>query len=104
MASISAAAASARVRYGVIVIVRNSLHLHCLHRWVGCCGLRRRSTRAWADLPALDVATAKHAQRRHFAYRAPWVIKTADLTGFTGRKRSDLPLTPNPDQRVFDFQ
>jgi hypothetical protein len=35
---------------------------------------------------------------------APWVIKTADLTGFTARKRSDSPLTPNPDQRAFDFQ
>jgi hypothetical protein len=33
---------------------------------------------------------------------APWVIK--DLTGFTDRKRSDPPLTPNPDQRAFEFQ
>jgi hypothetical protein len=32
---------------------------------------------------------------------APWVIKTVDLTGFAGRKRSDPPLTPNPDQRAF---
>jgi hypothetical protein len=35
---------------------------------------------------------------------APWVIRTADLIGFTDRKRSDRPLTPNPDQRAFDFQ
>src|SRR6201984_3761386 len=35
---------------------------------------------------------------------APWVIRTADLVGFTDRKRSKPPLTPNPDQRALDFQ
>jgi hypothetical protein len=35
---------------------------------------------------------------------APWVIKTADLIGLAGRKRPNLPLTPNPNQQAFDFQ
>jgi hypothetical protein len=35
---------------------------------------------------------------------APWVIKAADLTSFAERKRSEAPLTSNPDQLAFDFQ
>jgi hypothetical protein len=35
---------------------------------------------------------------------APWVIKAADLAGFTMKKHSATPLTPKPDQSAFDFQ
>ena len=35
---------------------------------------------------------------------APWVIRTDDLAGFTGSKRSTSPVTPNPDQPDFEFQ
>jgi hypothetical protein len=56
------------------------------------------------NMTALRMLRRGDIKGRQVCPGAPWVIKTADLTGFTGRKRSDPPLTPNPDQRAFDFQ
>jgi DNA invertase Pin-like site-specific DNA recombinase len=56
------------------------------------------------NMTALRMLRRGDIKGRQVCPGAPWVIKTADLTGFTGRKRSEPPLTPNPEQRAFDFQ
>jgi hypothetical protein len=56
------------------------------------------------NMTALRMLRRGDIKGRQVCPGAPWVIKVADLTAFTGRKRSDLPLTPNPNQRVLDFQ
>src|SRR5580693_7816652 len=56
------------------------------------------------NMTALRMLRRGNIKGRQVCPGAPWVIKTADLTGFTSRKRSDLPLTPNPDQLAFDIQ
>jgi hypothetical protein len=56
------------------------------------------------NMTALRMLRRGDIKGRQVCPGAPWVIKAADLTAFTGRKRSDLPLTPNPNQRVLDFQ
>jgi len=56
------------------------------------------------NMTALRMLRRGDIKGRQACSGAPWVIKTADLTGFIGRKRSAPPLTPNPDQQTFDFQ
>jgi DNA invertase Pin-like site-specific DNA recombinase len=56
------------------------------------------------NMTALRMLRRGDIKGRQVCPGAPWVIKIADLTGFDGRKRSNPPLTPNPDQQVFDFQ
>jgi DNA invertase Pin-like site-specific DNA recombinase len=56
------------------------------------------------NMTALRMLRRGDIKGRQVCPGAPWVIKAADLTGFAGRKRSGRPLTPNPDQRVLDFQ
>jgi DNA invertase Pin-like site-specific DNA recombinase len=56
------------------------------------------------NMTALRMLRRGDIKGRQVCPGAPWVIKTADLIGFTGRKRSDSPLTPNPHQQAFDFQ
>jgi DNA invertase Pin-like site-specific DNA recombinase len=56
------------------------------------------------NMTALRMLRRGDIKGRQVYPGAPWVIKTAELTGFTDRKRSDPPLTPNPDQQAFDFQ
>jgi hypothetical protein len=55
-------------------------------------------------MTALRMLRRGEIKGRQVCPGAPWAIKTADLVGLTGRKRSDRPLTPNPNQRAFDFQ
>jgi DNA invertase Pin-like site-specific DNA recombinase len=56
------------------------------------------------NMTALRMLRRGDIKGRQLCPGAPWVIRTADLVGFTDRKRSNRPLTPNPDQRAFDFQ
>ena len=56
------------------------------------------------NMTALRMLRRGDIKGRQVCPRAPWVIRTSDLVGFTDRKRPDRPLTPNPNQRVFDFQ
>jgi DNA invertase Pin-like site-specific DNA recombinase len=56
------------------------------------------------NMTALRMLRRGEIKGRQVCPGAPWVIRTADLVGFAGRKRPDRPLTPNPDQRAFDFQ
>ncbi len=72
---------------------RGEITLEAAAKIVGVC-----------NMTALRMLRRGDIKGRQVCSGAPWVIKTADLTGFTGRKRSDPPLTPNPDQRGFDFQ
>jgi hypothetical protein len=83
--------------------------------------LRGHRDGEWAERGEVTLE-ARRENRRGMQYdgpahASPWppqgsaglprcylVIKTADLTGFTGGPRSDPPLTPNPDQCAFDFQ
>ena len=55
------------------------------------------------NMTALRMLRRGDIKGRQVCPGAPWVIRTADLGGFTDRKRSNRPLTPNPDQRAFDF-
>ena len=57
-----------------------------------------------ARLTALRMLRRGDIKGRQVCPGAPWMIRTADLVRFTDRERSDRPLTPNPDQRAFDFQ
>jgi hypothetical protein len=72
---------------------RGEITLEAAAKLVGVCNMTALRMLRRGDIKGQQVCPG-----------APWVIKTADLTGFTGRKRPDLPLTPNPDQRAFDFQ
>jgi DNA invertase Pin-like site-specific DNA recombinase len=72
---------------------RGEITLEAAAKIVGVC-----------NMTALRMLRRGDIKGRQVCPGAPWVIKTADLIGFTGRKRSDSPLTPNPDQRAFDFQ
>jgi hypothetical protein len=56
------------------------------------------------NMTALRMLRRGDIKGRQVCPGAPWVIKSADLVGFNGRKRSHPPLTPNPDQQLFDFQ
>jgi len=56
------------------------------------------------NMTALRMLRRGEIKGRQVCPGAPWVIRTADLIGFTDRKRSKRPLTPNPHQRAFDFQ
>jgi DNA invertase Pin-like site-specific DNA recombinase len=56
------------------------------------------------NMTALRMLRRGEIKGRQVCPGAPWAIRTADLVGLTGRTRSDRPLTPNPDQRAFDFQ
>ena len=56
------------------------------------------------NMTALRMLRRGEIKGRQVCPGAPWVIRTADLVGFADRKRPDRPLTPNPDQRAFDFQ
>ncbi len=55
------------------------------------------------NMTALRMLRRGDIKGRQVCPGAPWVIKTADLTDFNGRKRLNPPLTPNPDQQVLDF-
>ena len=56
------------------------------------------------NMTALRMLRRGDIKGRQVCPGAPWAIRTSDLVGFTDRKRPDRPLTPNPDQRAFDFQ
>jgi DNA invertase Pin-like site-specific DNA recombinase len=56
------------------------------------------------NMTALRMLRRGEIEGRQVCPGAPWVIKAADLPDFTCRKRSDTPLTPNPDQQAFEFQ
>jgi hypothetical protein len=72
---------------------RGEITLEAAAKIVGVC-----------NMTALRMLRRGDIKGRQVCPGAPWVIKTADLTGFIGRKRSAPPLTPNPDQQAFDFQ
>jgi hypothetical protein len=72
---------------------RGEITLEAAAKMVGVC-----------NMTALRMLRRGDIKGRQVCPGAPWVIRTADLVGLTGRKRSDRPLTPNPDQRAFDFQ
>jgi hypothetical protein len=55
-------------------------------------------------MTALRMLRRGDIKGRQVCSGAPWVIKIVDLADFNGRKRSNPPLTPNPDQQVLDFQ
>jgi DNA invertase Pin-like site-specific DNA recombinase len=56
------------------------------------------------NMTALRMLRRGDIKGRQACPGAPWVIKLADLAGFSGRTRTAAPLTPNPNQQVFDFQ
>lgn len=56
------------------------------------------------SMTALRMLRRGDIKGRQVCPGAPWAIKTADLTGLTGRMRSKPPLTPNPAQQSMDFQ
>ena len=56
------------------------------------------------NMTALRMLRRGDIKGRQVCPGAPWVINIADLNDFNGRKRSNPPLTPNPDQQVLDFQ
>jgi hypothetical protein len=56
------------------------------------------------NMTALRMLRRGDIKGRQVCSGAPWVIKIVDLADFNGRKRSNAPLTPNPDQQVLDFQ
>ncbi len=56
------------------------------------------------NMTALRMLRRGDMKGRQVRPGAPWVIKTADLAGFTGAKQSRPPLTPNPAQSVLDLQ
>ena len=64
---------------------RGEITLEAAAKIVGVC-----------NMTALRMLRRGDIKGRQVCPGAPWVIKTADLIGFTGRKRSDSPLTPNP--------
>ena len=72
---------------------RGEITLEAAAKMVGVC-----------NMTALRMLRRGEIKGRQVCPGAPWAIKTADLVGLTGRKRSDRPLTPNPNQRAFDFQ
>jgi DNA invertase Pin-like site-specific DNA recombinase len=72
---------------------RGEITLEAAAKVVGVC-----------NMTALRMLRRGDIKGRQVCPGAPWVIKAADLTGFTGRKRSGPPLTPNPNQQVLDFQ
>ena len=72
---------------------RGEITLEAAAKIVGVC-----------NMTALRMLRRGDIKGRQVCPGAPWAIKAADLAGFAGRKRSDPPLTPNPDQRAFDFQ
>jgi DNA invertase Pin-like site-specific DNA recombinase len=72
---------------------RGEITLEAAAKIVGVC-----------NMTALRMLRRGDIKGRQVCPGAPWAIRAADLTGFTGRKRSGPPLTPNPDQRVLDFQ
>jgi hypothetical protein len=57
--------------------------------------LKRTANVNMTFVPYPGVDTCGDIKGRQVCPGAPWVIKTADLIGFTGRKRSD-PTTPLP--------
>jgi hypothetical protein len=56
------------------------------------------------NMTALRMLRRGDIKGRQVCPGAPWVIKTADLAGFTRAKRTKRPLTPNPAQSVLDLQ
>ena len=72
---------------------RGEITLEAAAKLVGVCNMTALRMLRRGDIKGQQVCPG-----------APWVIKTADLIGFTGQKRPDLPLTPDPDQRAFNFQ
>jgi DNA invertase Pin-like site-specific DNA recombinase len=72
---------------------RGEITLEAAAKMVGVC-----------NMTALRMLRRGEIKGRQVCPGAPWAIRTADLVGLTGRKRSDRPLTPNPNQRAFDFQ
>jgi hypothetical protein len=56
------------------------------------------------NMTALRMLRRGEIKGRQVCPGAPWAIRTAELVELTRHKRSDRPLTPNPDQRAFDFQ
>jgi hypothetical protein len=56
------------------------------------------------NMTALRMLRRGDIKGRQVCPGAPWVINIADLSDFDGRKRSNPPLTPNPDQQVLEFQ
>ncbi|HZZ61516.1 MAG TPA: helix-turn-helix domain-containing protein [Roseiarcus sp.] len=72
---------------------RGEITLEAAAKMVGVC-----------NRTALRMLRRGEIKGRQVCRGAPWAIRTADLVGLTGRKRSDRPLTPNRDQRAFDFQ
>jgi DNA invertase Pin-like site-specific DNA recombinase len=72
---------------------RGEITLEAAAKIVGVC-----------NMTALRMLRRGDIKGRQACPGAPWVIKAADLAGFSGRTRTAPPLTPNPDQQIFDFQ
>ena len=72
---------------------RGEITLEAAARIIGVCNMTALRMLRRGDIKGQQVCPG-----------APWVIKTADLTGFIGHGRSASPLTPNPDQHTLDFQ
>ena len=56
------------------------------------------------SMTALRMLRRGDIKGRQACPGAPWVIKVADLAGFTGKKGAGPPLTPNAKQQTFEFQ
>src|SRR5271166_900311 len=72
---------------------RGEITLEAAAKIIGVCNMTALRMLRRGDINGRQVCTED-----------PWVIRTADLVGFADRKRSNRPLTPNPDQRAFEFQ
>ena len=56
------------------------------------------------SMTALRMLRRGDIKGRQACPGAPWVIKVADLAGFTGKTGAAPPLTPTAKQQAFDFQ
>ena len=72
---------------------RGEITLEAAAKIVGVC-----------NMTALRMLRRGNIKGRQVCPGAPWVIKAANLAEFAGRRRSEPPLTPNPDQWALDFQ
>ena len=72
---------------------RSEITLEAAAKMIGVC-----------NMTALRMLRRGDIKGRQVCPGAPWVIKAADLAGFSTGKRTRAPLTPNAAQPAFDFQ
>jgi DNA invertase Pin-like site-specific DNA recombinase len=72
---------------------RGEITLEAAAKMIGVC-----------NMTALRMLRRGDIKGRQVCPGAPWVVKVADLAGFSTGKRTRAPLTPNAAQAALDFQ